>query len=408
MNILIASWTWFPSGGEWTYIENMIDLYEKKGHRVIPFSMKDERNRSTEYSEFFIENIDYKAINNNRTLGGAVKVLQKSMYSTEAVRNLERLLKTVKIDLAHLNLLHHFITPSILKVLKKHNIPVIWTLHDYTILCPQGTFISHDEVCERCKGGKFYNVALHRCKRNSFLASALAGMENYIYSYLDYYGYVDHYICPSVFSYEKYKSYGFFPEKLVQIYHSYKADIPEKTVANPTEPYVLYVGRLEKIKGVHTLLEAMRSHPDIKLKIIGYGTQEEELKLLKNSLKLEQVEFMGKRSQKEVLQIMQDAAFMVCPSEWYEVLGFTIVEAMLMGKPVIGARIGAIPESVLDGRTGLLFEPGNAAELSEKIGLLFKERAMQEEMGANARRHMLAMTDTETHYTNLKKIIPGL
>lgn len=407
MNILIASWTWFPSGGDWTYIENMCSLYEGRGHRVIPFSMKDERNVPNEYSRFFIDNIDYKKLNKNRNPGTALDVLKKSIWSAEASDKLEKLLSTVKIDLAHINLIHHFITPSILKVLKKHGIPIVWTLHDYTILCPESTFISKDKVCEACKGGNFYHCAVNRCKKGSFMASSVAALENYVHKFLDPYSYVDHYICPSAFSYEKYRSYGFFPEKLVQIYHTYNFIPPASSEPIGRMRYIIYVGRLEKIKGVHTLLEAMKSNPSIQLKVVGDGAEEKNLHDFKEEQALHNVEFMGKKSKEEVLNLIRDADFLVCPSEWYEVLGFTVVEAMLMGKPVIGANIGAIPEMVIPGQTGLLFEPGNGTELSEKIRSLYNGNEL-EFLGDNAKKHIGTIIDPERHFEALKRIIPEL
>src|SRR4051812_2878151 len=117
MNILVINWTWYPSGGDWTYVENVVNLYQQKGHTVIPFSMKDDRNFATPYSEYFIEHIDYKKINRHSITAG-LKVVAKSIYSTEAQQNLERLLNNVQVDFAHINVIHHYITPTILKILK--------------------------------------------------------------------------------------------------------------------------------------------------------------------------------------------------------------------------------------------------------------------------------------------------
>ncbi|MDB5086242.1 MAG: hypothetical protein JWR09_236, partial [Mucilaginibacter sp.] len=204
MNILVVNWSWYPSGGDWTYVENVVNIYQQKGHHVIPFSMKDDRNFPSSYSDYFIENIDYKKVN-KRSLSTGVKVVMKSIYSFEAQENLERLLNDVKIDFAHINVIHHYITPTILKILKKKNIPIIWTLHEYTPICPDSIFVSHGQICERCFGGKFYNCITHSCKKGSYLASTVAALENYVHKYLNYYAYVDYYVCPSVFQYEKYK-----------------------------------------------------------------------------------------------------------------------------------------------------------------------------------------------------------
>ncbi len=408
MNILIANWAWYPSGGDWTYIKTVSEIYEELGHHVVPFSMKDSRNLLSEYSEYFIENINYKELNQNRSIGSAVEAVSKSVYSSEAAQKLKELLKAIKVDAAHLNLIHHYLTPVIIKVLKEHNIPIIWTLHDYTILCPQSTFISNDKVCEKCRGGNFYQCSLNKCKKGSFLASSLAAFENYLHNSLNYYQYVDYYICPSVFSYNKYKSFGFFPDKLRQIYHTYKAEHVQVTVNHENEDrYIVYVGRLEKIKGVHTLLQAMQFNPGIKLKIIGDGSEEVNLRKFKEINSLVNVEFLGKLSKEQVLDCISKSAFLVCPSEWYEVLGFTIFEAMLMGKPVVGSDIGAIPESVIHGQTGFLFEAGNAHDLSEKIQALYHSEQLSI-MGEKAFQHIKAISDRGKHIAALKELIPGL
>lgn len=410
MNILVVNWTWYPSGGDWTYVNNVVNLYRGKGHQVIPFSMKDDRNFPTPWSDYFIENIDYKKFNRKNIFEG-LKVISKSIYSVEAERNLEKLLDNVQIDFAHINVIHHYITPVVLKVLKKRNIPIIWTLHEYIPLCPEATFISHDEVCERCFGGKFYNCITHTCKKNSVLASAVAALENYVHKYLNYYAHVDHYVCPSEFVYQKFKSFNFFGEKLVQLYHGYDYSAIDATRAHPPrtdEKYIVFVGRLEKIKGIHTVLKAMQRCPDIKIKIVGTGTEEAALKEYQQKNNLTNVTFVGKKKQHETIQIIYDAQFLICSSEWYEVLGFTCVEAMALGKPVIGAAIGAIPEMVIDNQTGLLYEPGNFDQLAQLIKQLYSDTELIVQLGQNAERHIKAIINTENHFKGLQKLIPGL
>ncbi len=240
------------------------------------------------------------------------------------------------------------------------------------------------------------------------MASSLAAFENYFYNYLDYYKYVDYFVCPSLFSYNKYKSFGFFPEKLRQIYHTYNFESrPVSGKGDNLDRYILYVGRLEKIKGVHTLLKAMQSNPSIHLKIIGDGSEEASLKTFKDIKNLNNVEFLGKLSKEEVLVAIEKSEFLVCPSEWYEVLGLTIFEAMLMGKPVIGSDIGAIPESVIHGQTGLLFQAGNAIDLSEKIRELYNSKELAD-MGENAYAHIKSISDRRRHVEALREVIEGL
>lgn len=410
MNILVVNWAWYPTGGDWTYVENVVNIYRQQGHTVIPFSMKDERNLPTAYNQYFIENIDYKKVNKN-SISDGVKVVMKSIYSHEAMNKLANLLEDIHIDFAHINVIHHYITPAILKILKQKGIPIIWTLHEYTPICPDSIFVSHGEICERCFGGKFYNCITHSCKKGSYLASTVAALENYVHKYLNYYKYVDFYICPSVFQYEKYKQFGFFKEKLVQLYHGYDytETVRAKSISKSNEErYIVFVGRLEKIKGPKTLLKAMLNNPNIKLKVVGSGLQEDELKAFKEDNHLNNVTFLGKKSKQEVLQIVNGAEFLICPSECYEVLGFTVVEAMALNKPVIGAAIGGIPEMVIDNYTGLLFEPGNVKQLEACIKLLFSNNELIEAMGNNAYHHISQLINNDKHFKGLQKLIPSL
>jgi len=418
MNILVANWTWYPSGGDWTYVEHISKLYREHGHQVIPFSMKDERNFPSPFSEYFIEHIDYKKVN-KKSLSDGLKVIKTSIYSNEAQQKLERLLDAVKIDFAHINVIHHYITPAILKTLKTRGIPIIWTLHEYTPICPESTFISHGKVCEKCFGGAFHHCVTNTCKKGSLPASLVAATENYVHKYLNYYEYVDYYVCPSVFLFEKFKQFNFFKEKLVQLYHGYDySEIEEarsrQSIKEPAQEAIsetgpiVFVGRLEKIKGAHTLLEAMKSHPTIPLKIIGTGSQLEELQAYAQTNQLHQVEFLGKKTKKETLEWIGKSSLLVCPSEWYEVLGFTVVEAMAMGKPVIGSNIGAIPEMVIEGHSGLLFEPGNSIKLAASINELYYNQDLQQIMGAHAEAHILQLINSEKHYAGLQKINPLL
>lgn len=410
MNILVVNWTWYPSGGDWTYVENICKIYRQKGHQVVPFSMKDDRNFPSAYADYFIENIDYKKVD-KRSITAGIKVVGKSIYSREAQKNLEKLLANVKIDFAHINVIHHYITPTILKILKEKGIPIIWTLHEYTPICPESTFISHGQICEKCFGGKFYNCVTHSCKKGSYLASTVAALENYVHQCLNYYAFVDHYVCPSVFLYEKFKSFNFFREKLVQLYHGYDYAAIEavRSIPKPqNNKYIIFVGRLEKIKGAHTVLKAMKSCPDIQLKIIGTGTQEQELQDFKLRHKLNQVEFLGKQDKQETLQWINGSEFLICAPEWYEVLGFTVVEAMALAKPVIGSAIGAIPEMVMNDETGFLYEPGNFEGLANHIKILYNDEDLKFKLGQNALQHIRQLINNEKHFQGLQKLVKGL
>ncbi len=402
LKILTATWKWYRHGGDWTYIDNVNKLYERHGHEVIPFSMKSDRNEETRgFEKYFVEYIDYKELNKKKNFVNSVKAVSRSIYSLEGKRNLETLLVNQKIDVAHLHNINNYITPSILPVFKKYSIPVIWTLHDYKLICPENSFVSNDEICENCKGGTFYHCAIQKCKKNSFLASSLAALDNYVHRYLNLFKHVDYFLCPSEFLYKKFLEFNFYPEKLVLTNYCFENGATPHI--KQFGSYILFVGRLEKIKGVMTLLKAVEGI-EIPLYIAGTGTQEESIRSYIELKSLKNVTLLGYKTKSEVNELIEKAQFVVCPSEWYENFPFAVIETLSLGTPVIGSRIGGIPELVVHEETGLLFEHGNYMDLREKILRLFGNKELQQKFGKKGVQHVNSLVNYEKHYSILKEI----
>jgi glycosyltransferase involved in cell wall biosynthesis len=418
VKVLLASWSWYPVGGDWTYVENVKRLYESKGYEVVPFSTKNEKNIPTDYDEYFIKSYDYKQLNANKGIKSGFNALKNSVVSFEALKNLDKLLQNNEIAFAHLNIIHHWLTPAIVWKLKQYNIPVIWSLHEYKLICPEGSFVSDGKICEKCYNNQFYHCALQKCKKQSFLASMLASMDAYFYHLSGVYKKVDFYLCPSEFLLKKFKQFGFDEKKLVlsNLYY----DIPlldesvqaiklrmEQQPPSPTERFILYVGRIEKIKGIFTLIDAVKG-TGIKLKIAGTGPALEQMQAYVADNNMSNVEFLGHVAKLRVYELTLQAECVVCPSEWYENYPFSVIESLLMSKPVIGANIGGIPELVLDGKTGLLFEAGDVAQLKEKILELWHNPDYAQQLGANAREHAWQRVNAQTHWNMLSTVIDQL
>ncbi len=401
MNILMANWTWYPSGGDWTYIENLNHFYQAAGHKVIPFSMKDKRNFATPYERFFIENIDYKELNRNKSIGNALTTIRTTIWNKEARNKLRELLKEEKLDLAHFNNVHHYLTPaSIVPELKQHGVKMVWTLHDYVILCPNTTFVSNDKVCEKCLGGSFRHCITNKCKKGSTAASAVAALEAYANGFFDPYKDIDHFICPSAFLRDKFIQAGFPPEKFSHVPNLFDFSTIDQAARGEAyrhdRRYVLYVGRIQTVKGVITLARAMKGQ-DADLLVVGDGEDVETLRQTIARFGLDNVKLMGKKPRTEVLAFMKGAEFSVVPSEWYENLPYSVVENLLLSKPVLGARIGGIPELVIDNETGRLFRSGDEADLSAKIMEMLAVPEKLREWGENARRHTMDMVSFERY-----------
>jgi len=413
MNILIANWKWDEGGGDWTYIKNIIELYTKKGHHIIPFSTKDGRNGPSAFSEYYVERLDYESISKKKTLKNSYDVLCRSIYSKDSRSKIFQLLRKNRVDLAHLNNIHNHLTPSIIPVLKKKNVPIIWTLHDYKIMCPNATLYNKSGLCEKCQAHNYLFCLFNRCKRNSYSASLVAALESYLFSFMNIYRYVDVFICPSDIVCDKVAESGIPRHKIVKIPHLYdSAEIDEiyfgTTEEDPSASYILFLGRLEPNKGVLTLLRAMKMLPDIRLLIAGTGSQEKELIDYIRLHNLDNVEVLGSLSKPEALKKIRMAKIIVCPSEWLEVFGYVITESMMMGKPVIASNIGAIPELIVDEVTGILFKPGDDQQLAQKIRWVFSDTALRKKIGQNARTHAKGISDMETYYKALTAIFSSL
>lgn len=409
--ILSVSWFWYPTGGDWTYIENINKLYVLNGYEVIPFSAKNEKNITVDSSKFFVNSFDFKEVNKKRNVSNGIKVVKSAIVSSDAVRKLKLLLEEHDIKIAHLHNIHHYITPAIIDVLKQRNIKIIWSLHDYKIICPENSFVSNGKICEKCINGAYVNCTLNKCKKSSFLASLLASIDAYYYHKSKVYDKVDHFLCPSLFLYNKFLQAGFKKEKLSVTNYCYDITIIDSLVQSRIrqtsivgERYILYVGRLENIKGVKTLIKAV-SQTNITLKIIGGGTIEKELKELVVNNDYTNIEFLGFQSKNEVFNYTHNAEFVICPSEWYENFPFSIIETFLFSKPVIGSRIGGIPELVIDNLTGFLFETGNVVELKEKISYLWDNPSIAVQLGENARKHAYELVNNNTHWEKIKFIL---
>jgi glycosyltransferase involved in cell wall biosynthesis len=415
MKLLLVNWSWYATGGDWTYIENIHKLYEANGYEVIPFSTHNKKNVFSPFSKYFVSAYDFKELNKNKTISNGIKALSTSVVSSDALSKLDKILERHDIKFAHLHNIHHYITPAIVEKLHKKGIKIIWTLHDYKIICPENSFVSKGKICEKCMDGSFYHCAINRCKKNSLLASALATLEAYYYHKKNTYQLVDFYLCPSRFILNKFEQFGFDHKKMVLSGLCYDISLVDSFIErSKTLPamsasgkYILYVGRLEDIKGVKTLIEAIQG-TSMYLKIAGRGNAEEALNDYIKTERISNVELLGFKTKDEVFTLTQQASYAVCPSEWYENYPFSISETFLFSKPVVGSNLGGIPELVINEQTGLLFEAGNQSDLQEKLLRLWNDEELVSKLGHEARKRAYHLFNYETHWGIIHSVIQKL
>jgi glycosyltransferase involved in cell wall biosynthesis len=385
-------------GGDSTYMFNLSGLLESRGHEVAHFAMRHPDNLPSTQEEYFVSEVDFPRLLERRTPAAALKVLGRSIYSGEARRNISRLIDDIRPEIAHIHNCHSHLTTSILEPLRRAGVPIVWTLHDYRLVCPNSDFLSGYEICERCLPNRFHHVVLRRCKKGSFAASFVA-MSASLYDRMTRVpSRVQRFIAPSRFLAGKLVEGGFDPARITHLPNFVDAGA---FPARPEGDYALYFGRLSREKGVDVLLEALALAQRGRLKIAGDGPQRAELERRAAELGLGGVEFLGYRSGDELKEILAGAQFVVLPSRWYENLPFSIMEALAAGKPVIASDLGGIPEMIEDGVNGLLFPAGDAGELARRLVLLLDSPEQRESMGRTGRQKALELYNADYHYQRI-------
>lgn len=361
MKILLINNRHFYGGGTETVYFNTAELLRNAGHEVIFFSIRREENIACEQEPYFAEE------------GGKVRQLCNYFYNKDAAKQLERLIEAEKPDIAHVHLFWGGLSPSILVVLRKHNIPIIHTVHEYRMVCPAYLLKDGKGIqCERCKGGKFYQCTLHRCSKGSMTESLFMTLEMYCRN-RKYHPVkmIDGFLFVSNFTRNKHIEFDpRFKEARSMVLYNFPSEDIKKSY-NPDlvtfGSYYLFYGRLSVEKGVSTLIKAFERHPQLQLKIVGSGSLESDLKAYCEEKKLNNIEFLGFKTGKELFDLVANAKFVCVSSECYENNPMTIVEANSLRTPVIGANLGGIAEIVEDEQTGLKFESGSADSLSAAL-----------------------------------------
>jgi glycosyltransferase involved in cell wall biosynthesis len=364
--------------------------------------MEHPKNNPSAFAPYFVSNIE---LNESGGLLQNLRAAGRIHYSFEARKKIEKLIEAERPDIAHLNNISHQISPSIIHSLRKFGIPIVMSLRDYKLTCPVYTLLRDGKLCEECSGGRFYKVFTNRCTKGSTLKSAVNMTEMYLHHRLMHvYEKIGEFISPSRFLLEKTLEMGF--KGSINHLPNF-VNIAEYTPSYSSEgDSIVYVGRLSEEKGVSTLIESVRGI-DVKLKIIGDGRLMSRLKEEVRAGGLKNVFFLGFRSGEDLKNEIRSSLFTIIPSEWYENNPRSVLEAFALGKPVIGSRIGGIPELIQDWKTGLTFEAGNAAALREKINLVINNKDKMVQMGMFARSFVEKEFSQDVHYERLMRIYKG-
>lgn len=358
--LAINNYFYRRGGAETVFFDHMA-MFSQIGWDVVPFAMQHENNLPSPWSGYFVSEIEY-----GRQTSPLRKVAQAAsiIYSREAQRNLSRLIEQARPTVAHAHNVYHHLSPAIFSTLKAAGVPVVMTAHDLKLACPSYKMLRAGKVCEDCRGGRIYNVLRHRCVKDSVPLSGLVLVETMVHRALGLYrDKLDRVVVPSRFYLEKLAEWGWPREKLVYIPNF--VDVQSLGADWDEGDYFVFAGRLAPEKGLATLIEAAALAGQ-RLVLAGTGSEEAALRELAARTGAD-ASFVGHLSGKELHRLIGQSRALVLPSEWYENAPISILEAYALGRPVIGANIGGIPEMIRDGETGLLAASGDVEDLAQKL-----------------------------------------
>lgn len=391
MKILLANKFYYRRGGDCIYMLNLEKLLKAHGHEVAVFAMDYPENLDTPWKKYFPKNMS-KLMAFTRPFG-----------AHEVKSTFKKLLDDFKPDVVHLNNVHTQLSPVMAELAHQRGIKVVWTLHDYKLLCPRYDCLKNgNTICETCFNGDKKACLDNKCMKGSKLASFIGYKEAVVWNRERLEACTDVFICPSQFMADKMVQGGFSKSKMQTLCNFIDVEKCKFSSTDGTdytddvellpkkEDYYCFIGRLSHEKGAKTLIEAANQLP-YKLVIIGGGPLMEELKSVAHT----NIKFVGFKQWDDIKQLVGKARFSVIPSEWYENNPLSVIEAQCLGTPVLGANIGGIPEL-----TDYTFSSGNIADLRLKIEKMWNSKLDYQQIASDAQHRY----DAETYYDKLINI----
>lgn len=416
MKIILINYRFFISGGPERYMFNIINLLQQKGHTVIPFSVKHNKNAATPYENYFLDPIGkgdevYASEYNKRDFSIVINSLGRMLYSTEAKNKLEVLIKAVQPDLIYVLHYQNKISASIFNAAVKYNIPVVNRISDFGMICANSMLFrtQQKDVCERCLQGSKWNAVKNKCVQDSYIYSAIKAASLFIADNVVHVkDKINAFVVPSSFTIQKMILNGIDEKKLHHIPTFFSSEISDEPEKISYESFAVYLGRVVQEKGLFTLIKAFVNTKN-HLKIIGFsndGYQAELEQYLNN--KQHFIEFVGRKEFNEIIPYLQKCAFTIVPSESYDNFPNSVLESYAFKKPVIATNLGSLKEMISDGITGLLFKQQDSEDLNKKVTFLLNNLEICKTFGENGYNKMINEYSKEKHYEKLIRLFNGL
>jgi len=402
MKILNINRFYYLRGGADVYFFLLKDILERNNHTVIPFSTILDKNITTDYSRYFVEGYSedtFPSLN----MAKKAKLFFNSIYSSEVKRKLTHLINEEKPEIAHVHSIFYQLSLSVIYTLKEQGIPIVMSLNDYFILCANGYLFRNGDICELCRDRRYSRIIFHKCYRESFSPSLMAYFVKKLQIYHRVLASVDKFIVPTEEIRTIMVDWGMDKDKIGVVHNPFDVERYEPNFT--FGDYIVFYGRLVRLKGIFTILRALNKTKNIKLKIFGSGPDQKEIEayIAKNNMKNVEIN-TNLRWGSELIKLISNARFVISAPEWFAPSDYVVYESFSLGKPVIASAIGGNLSLIKDGYNGLLFTPGDADALSEKIKWLYNNEASIVEMGKNARDFAVKNFNYVNFYNSLMKI----
>lgn len=394
MRILLVNKFHYLRGGSEKYYFELATLLKNHGHTVAFFSMKNENNITTGDKEYFVDEIDMNT-------GSKLEALNV-IYSKKNKALMEKALEEFKPDIVHINNFQRQLSASIIDAVKEKNIPLIMTAHDLNPICPASIMLYNGEVCEDCITRGYTSCIKKKCIKNSTLKSVLGYIEKKYYDLHKMFCKVDCIISPSEFNKNQLLK-GRLKYNDITVIHNFvnETEEAEYTLGD----CAFYFGRLSKEKGILNLVEAINNISGARLIIAGDGPERENIEAYIKEHKLEdRITLLGYLNQDGIRENIRKCRFVAVPSICFENCPYSVLEAMEIGKPIIGSRIGGIPELVKDNVNGYTYAYDSINELTDKLKILFENDEKVKKFSDNSKRLYKENYSAEAYYNKLMKV----
>ncbi len=384
--VLIVHNDYRQHGGERTWVDAQTNLLRQNNHEVIAYT------RSSNDVDAF-------------SLAQKIAFFPQAVYSRRTYREVRQLVETERPDIAHVHNVFPLISPSVYHAIKDAGIPIIQTIHNFRFLCPNGLFYTRGRICERCEYGNFLHAIRWRCIHDSVILSALYAFILGWHRRRGTFKLIDHFMVPAGFTVSKLVESGFCSLDQTSVLPHFTSGLLQRSSSSEEKGrHVVFLGRLSAEKGILTLIHAMRSLPNLQLRVLGEGPLGDVIHSYLQRHRITNVEMKGFVSGEAKWTELRTALAVIIPSECYEQSTFSLLEGSVAGTALVASNLGSLAQAVEHDQTGMLFRPGDAEDLAATLQWVADHPEEAHRMGANARRRAEVRHRDGVQYAQLLRV----